>query len=297
DNHIQAAVPKNLITHFKDRLHEWRIFTFKHFNVTKTKRKLKPVSNEYMIWFTSFTYITPEEENIAQIAIHKFQIKPLEHLQERSGRNDILTDVIGLLTGVENTVTDGEGNVRKKLYIQDQRKQQVTVTLWNEVANSFIQENMLLTGIEANILVITGTRVTQYLVITVKEGDAYMRIGMFDKTVEKIVQMPISAMIKISTQQYGDEKVHERFENCIGNSFVFKVQVNKRGFTQELTAIKVFTLDEEKEDNQTQSTDLTQTLVQMATNKRSATEIEASTSISTHQGLKKIKQEKLKGKE
>ncbi|XP_056690341.1 uncharacterized protein [Spinacia oleracea] len=135
------------------------------------------------------------------------------------------------------------------------------------------------------------------IVITVKEGDAYMRIGMFDKTVEKIVQMPISAMIKISTQQYGDEKVHERFENCIGNSFVFKVQVNKRGFTQELTAIKVFTLDEEKEDNQTQSTDLTQTLVQMATNKRSATEIEASTSISTHQGLKKIKQEKLKGKE
>ncbi|XP_056685068.1 uncharacterized protein [Spinacia oleracea] len=108
DNHIQAAVPKNLITHFKDRLHEWRIFTFKHFNVTKTKRKLKPVSNEYMIWFTSFTSITPEEENIAQIAIHKFEIKPLEHLQERSGRNDIVTDVIGLLTGVENTVTDGE---------------------------------------------------------------------------------------------------------------------------------------------------------------------------------------------
>lgn len=52
-------------------------------------------------------------------------------------------------------------------------------------------------------------------------------------------------------QVNGPEKVYEKFAKCVGSSYIFKVQINKRGYLQELTAVKVF--DVATEENNTQS--------------------------------------------
>ncbi|XP_056696402.1 uncharacterized protein [Spinacia oleracea] len=158
--HIQAVVPKYLIKKFKEKLQEGEVYSMKHFNVAKNKRKHKPVHNEYIIWFTSYTSITWEQTNVDKIGMHCFEIIPFHKLHERNNRYDIVTDVIGLLIGVENAVTDEYGNIRKRLYIQDQREQKVMVTLWNEKTYLVSADNN--NDQDPKILIITSTRVTQY---------------------------------------------------------------------------------------------------------------------------------------
>ena len=115
-----------------------------HFNVGKNNRTRLQVENEYIIWFTSFTSVTLQEETSATIPFHKFNLHPID---ERNNKIDDLTgnptvsfhvnnvytnlcvvttcaEVIGQLIGVENKITQNHDNntdQRRTIHIQDER--------------------------------------------------------------------------------------------------------------------------------------------------------------------------------
>ncbi|KAL2893334.1 Histone-lysine N-methyltransferase SETD1 [Bienertia sinuspersici] len=78
------------------------------------------------------------------------------------------------------------------------------------------------------------------LVVTLYDGETTINVGIFDKDVEKIVGKPITAMMKIYEQDDGPTRVSKELQQCIGKKCTLKVKINKRGYIQELTAMKIF---------------------------------------------------------
>ncbi|XP_056684686.1 replication protein A 70 kDa DNA-binding subunit B-like isoform X1 [Spinacia oleracea] len=161
---IQALVKKAIVSHFKDRLQEGRIYTTTHFNVGKNNRTRLQVENEYIIWFTSFTSVTLQEESSAAIPFHKFNLRPIDDLSERTNKIDVLTEVIGQLIGVENKITQNHDNntdQRRTIHIQDERTNKIAVTLWGQQAD-LVADDVAENGAQPKIVIITATRVTMF---------------------------------------------------------------------------------------------------------------------------------------
>ncbi|KAL2928092.1 Replication protein A 70 kDa DNA-binding subunit A [Bienertia sinuspersici] len=159
---IQATIKKELINHFKEATEEGCIYKISHFNIGKNRRTHRRVENDSIIWFTSFTTILWQEEGIYSIPKHKFNFHPLDQLSDRSNRVDILTEIIGQLTAVENKI---EGTItydqRRTIYIKDHRDVKIKATLWGEKAD-------IITNLTAQnddvpqIVIITAAKVTMF---------------------------------------------------------------------------------------------------------------------------------------
>ncbi|KAL2893333.1 Replication protein A 70 kDa DNA-binding subunit A [Bienertia sinuspersici] len=141
---IHALIKKDLIPHFKEVAKEGS------------------VQNDNIIWFNSFTSMKFEPEGLVGIPMHKFSFQPFEHMVERNNRKDILIEIIGQLTGVENkinkTTTSEE---RRTIHITNERDIKVTATLWGEKAN-FITDAIWENEDGPQVIIITATKVSLF---------------------------------------------------------------------------------------------------------------------------------------
>ncbi|KAL2895543.1 Replication protein A 70 kDa DNA-binding subunit A [Bienertia sinuspersici] len=115
---IHALIKKDLIPRFKEVVKEGS------------------VQNDSIIWFNSFTSLKFEPEALVDIPKHKFNFQPFKHPAERNNRKDIITKIIGQLTGVENKINKTTTfEERRTIHITNERDNKVTTTLWGEKAN------------------------------------------------------------------------------------------------------------------------------------------------------------------
>ncbi|KAK9668751.1 hypothetical protein RND81_13G083900 [Saponaria officinalis] len=128
----------------------------------KTHRPLR--STPHIIKCNPFTSIVEERNQGQPIPKYKFEFHMLDILQERTSKTDYLIDVVVLLTIVEEkrqVITKwGPANCRH-IYIQDQSKQPVRVTLWGSAADQINEQTALETA-DAKVIVITSTKVVYY---------------------------------------------------------------------------------------------------------------------------------------
>ncbi|KAK9667094.1 hypothetical protein RND81_14G232600 [Saponaria officinalis] len=164
-NHIQATVPKRLVNSFKEILEEGKIYKLQHFEVAQNNKTHRPLrSTPHIIKCNPFTSIVEERNQGQPIPKYKFEFYMLDRLQERTSKTDYLIDVVGLLTIVEEkrqVITKwGPANCRH-IYIQDQSKQPVRVTLWGSAADQINEQTALETA-DTKVIVITSTKVVYY---------------------------------------------------------------------------------------------------------------------------------------
>ncbi|KAK9681790.1 hypothetical protein RND81_10G028100 [Saponaria officinalis] len=105
-----------------------------------------------------------EDHQNRPIANPKFEFHPLDNLTERTNKTDYLIDVIGLLTTIEDktqtTTSKGETQLRH-IYIENERKQSVRVTLWGNTTD-LIDEKTAMDDAEDKVIIITSTKVVDF---------------------------------------------------------------------------------------------------------------------------------------
>ncbi|KAL2905247.1 Replication protein A 70 kDa DNA-binding subunit A [Bienertia sinuspersici] len=260
---IHALIKKDLIPHFKEVAKEGSVYTISHFGVGNNKRSYQQVQNDNIIWFNSFTSLKFEPEGLVDIPMHKISFQPFEHLAERNNRKDILTGNYQLnstsgtkvhinldipeVHAFRESITGGHPN--KIEMIQVQQPETIEETM-KKTGKTIKELQELYNGVEENQTNATYTCVGMITKVLDQEcGWKYsscnickskldncqycnkcnltpqfplnrttINVGIFDKDVEKIVGKPITAMMKIYEQ----------------------VKINKRGYIQELTAMKIF---------------------------------------------------------
>ncbi|KAK9682572.1 hypothetical protein RND81_10G082800 [Saponaria officinalis] len=186
-NHIHATIPRRLMNTYGEILKEGVIYKIQHFEVAATTRSYRPVtSTNNIIKWTSFTFIVEDDQNMP-IPKHKFEFYPTENISHRTNKQDYLigkkegttntqsnntrylqtfqcADVVGYITVIESkkkaTISKGETQLRY-IYIEDERKQPVGVTLWGHTAD-LIDEAEAVKGSEKTVVIITSTKVVDY---------------------------------------------------------------------------------------------------------------------------------------
>ncbi|KAK9732589.1 hypothetical protein RND81_04G008200 [Saponaria officinalis] len=161
---IHATIPRRLINNYAEILKEGMIYKIQHFEVVATTRSYRPVtSTNNIIKWTSFTSIV-EDNQSTPIAKHKFEFHPIDNLADRANKTDYLIDIVGVLTIIESkkkTMTSKGETTLRHIYVEDERKQPVRVTLWGDKAD-LIDETTVADNAEQMVVVITSGKVVDY---------------------------------------------------------------------------------------------------------------------------------------
>ncbi|XP_038701879.1 replication protein A 70 kDa DNA-binding subunit D-like [Tripterygium wilfordii] len=157
---IHAIIWKRQAERFREKLHEGKLYKIKNFRVVVSKVNYKPVDGKYTIVFMPNTSLEELPKDRGEpIDKHKFCFQSYEELVNRPNHHVVLSDVIGLLTGVgdiEPISTQGSMMEKLDLQLQLDGKFEIKITLWNDKAQSFMS---LLKGTKEQpyIVIVTST--------------------------------------------------------------------------------------------------------------------------------------------
>ncbi|XP_074303615.1 replication protein A 70 kDa DNA-binding subunit C-like, partial [Silene latifolia] len=283
--HMHATIHKKWMHSFKEEIQEGQIYKLSHFEVAKNTRGYRPVhTNDNILKFTPFTSLIAQPERENQIQKHKFEIHPLHLLQERCNKIDYLIDVVGLLTGIENktqVMTEyGPAEIRH-IFIEDERKNNIKVSLWGEAAD-YLDDKTPNETEATRIIVITTARVIQYqekyqlrstygtkLYVNLEipevqtlleriespkpvqhiqnntQQEKEEKMFMNRRTITELIEMEINDPDK------GKEKVYNILQNCVGKRYTFKVMIgtSNYGEERELKVVKTYILNKDLEES------------------------------------------------
>ncbi|KAK9724892.1 hypothetical protein RND81_05G106500 [Saponaria officinalis] len=158
---IHATIPRRLINNYAEILKEGMIYKIQHFEVAATTRSYRPVtSTNNIIKWTSFTSIV-EDNQSTPIAKHKFEFHPIDNLADRANKTDYLIGVLTIIESKKKIMTSNGETTLRHIYVEDERKQPVRVTLWGDKAD-LIDETTVADNAEQMVVVITSGKVVDY---------------------------------------------------------------------------------------------------------------------------------------
>ncbi|OMO62892.1 Nucleic acid-binding protein [Corchorus olitorius] len=117
-NAIQAFIYSGIISRFRGRLIEGRVFKIYRFQVAECKSGYNPVPSEYIINFNSSTVMEEVSLDVDNYPRHYFRFATMDEISGRGDKHPTLTDVIGLLMTVVDessvSVAHGGGSAAKR---------------------------------------------------------------------------------------------------------------------------------------------------------------------------------------
>uniref|UniRef100_A0A162AIX6 Replication factor A C-terminal domain-containing protein n=2 Tax=Daucus carota subsp. sativus TaxID=79200 RepID=A0A162AIX6_DAUCS len=111
---MHASVPRHLVSRFKRRVGEGKLYGLRNVKVTTNTYPYRPLASDKKLLFLATTEVVELGDDAVRIAMHGFQFVGLPVLQSRAGDVTILSDIVGCFCGYGEVETVGDGLKRKR---------------------------------------------------------------------------------------------------------------------------------------------------------------------------------------
>ncbi|KAF2931715.1 hypothetical protein DAI22_05g232000 [Oryza sativa Japonica Group] len=200
-NSIHVSISKQLANHFRPKIKINSIYTFKNFKVMEHD-KYRVLKNNLKILFYHDTIVKEVKSKRQCFLDYYFEFTDRKTLRSRLNKDQQLSDVIGLLSGMKpieqrmlgkNTSRERVCNMREiELLLLEGEK--VKITLWGDILANMVDDDLL--G-KQTVFIATG--------LLVKEYEKLLSFGVTSST-EVFLDMEIPASMEILSR-HNAEKV------------------------------------------------------------------------------------------
>nr|XP_017217345.1 PREDICTED: uncharacterized protein LOC108194921 [Daucus carota subsp. sativus] len=162
---IHAYISPEIGKDLKEELKEGQIYNVQNFKVKfyNGDEPQRAIRNEKHIYFSADTIIEKYDGPGLKIPDHSFDLFPLSSMIGMLTDNRFLTDVIGVITSVQDRAVYMKDEVEKShvLFTITDGKTSMNVTFFNEFGDDFLYERARAL-IDPEIIVITSAKVSVY---------------------------------------------------------------------------------------------------------------------------------------
>ncbi|KAK1369282.1 hypothetical protein POM88_035374 [Heracleum sosnowskyi] len=155
DEHIHATIYVNQFDQFNSKLHVGSTYMISNVKVVPAQDAYRPVPGDKALHFQRKTTIKRVTDN-GNISPYKFHCLSYAEAKTRAGNVMDLIDVAGRIISYTDLQSTGNGSKKIDILLQDQRSDQIKLTLWEDKAKNFKDEESIYKNSLANIIV-TGT--------------------------------------------------------------------------------------------------------------------------------------------
>ncbi|XP_004309333.1 PREDICTED: replication protein A 70 kDa DNA-binding subunit-like [Fragaria vesca subsp. vesca] len=169
---IHALIKEADYEDVKEKILAGNVYQISKFFSRENQDKYIVIQHEAQLLFNNRTQFLPMPQLLPSIPQYWFDFVDFDDVPMRKNNDTILTDLIGrlkLVYGSENTVIDGRPAVKRLIYIQNTRKQDLKVTLWGTLASEF-DADMIRALPPPVMIVLTSTKVRYFDTAIINTG-------------------------------------------------------------------------------------------------------------------------------
>ncbi|WOG91186.1 hypothetical protein DCAR_0310434 [Daucus carota subsp. sativus] len=161
ENLMHATIKKHLASRFRHLLQEGSTYSIKNLQVVKATGDYRPLSSEFKCIFLATTSPKKLQEDTVQIPRHGFQFVMPDDIESRLNDPAILTDVVGLLSGIGEVDIVGNNWKKRDLHIITNHSVNATITLWGKHIEQF-DPKIYKEEDSPHIIIVTSTTIKKF---------------------------------------------------------------------------------------------------------------------------------------